>query len=89
MPLAPLAHVPRCVAAQVAGLSVAVVDGAEVATVVTATLAELLTAEECLRAAALLSEAARMLDSVAAQASANATPPEPTAHRQRPASWTN
>ena len=43
--LAPLAHVPRCVAGQVAGLAVAVVDGSDVATIVTATLAELLTAE--------------------------------------------
>ena len=66
--LAPLANVPRCVAAQVAGLSVAVVDGAEVATVVTATLAELLTAEECRRAAEMLQEAAAVLQATQASA---------------------
>lgn len=66
--LAPLAHVPRCVAGQVAGLAVAVVDRSDVATVVLASPAELLTAEECLLAAEMLTEAARMLGSGPAQA---------------------
>lgn len=61
--LAPLAHVPRAVAGQVAGL--AVVDRSDVATVVLASPAELLTAEECRRAAEMLSEAAAMLDRAA------------------------
>lgn len=56
--LAPLANVPRALAGQVAGLSVALVDGAEVVTVVLAGPAELLTPDECRAAAALLIEAA-------------------------------
>ena len=63
--LAPLPHVPRCVAAQVAGLAVAVVDRSDVATVVLASPAELLTADECRRAAELLSAAAAVLEMAA------------------------
>lgn len=56
-------NVPGGSAGSVGGVSVAIVDGGDMATVVTALPAELLTAAECRRAAALLLEAADALGS--------------------------
>ena len=66
--LAPMAHVPRAVAGQVAGLSVALCDGTEAATVVLSRPAELLTEAECIEAAALFLEAAERLQTARLQA---------------------
>lgn len=56
-----LKHVPKVIAGEVAGVSVAVVDRSEVATVVTATPAELLTEDECIEFAGALLEAASVI----------------------------
>ncbi len=54
--------VSHVVAGQVAGVSVALVDGAELATIVTAGPAEVLTAQQCRRVAAMLLQAASAMD---------------------------
>ena len=59
--LRPLEHIPRAMAGQVAGVSVALVDDAGAVTVVLASQAELLTADECDAVAELLTQAGGLL----------------------------